>query len=161
MHHDLPHTAEQHALAVLVDYPDHAKTHILLGAILANRQHYDDALQRIETALSISGLSADAHYIKGLILLEQDQEEDAIQSFHAAIYCERNHALAGLILGNIYAQRKDTARATRNWRNALRAVEGKSDSQYISDISDMTVARLRGMISKQQSLLDISQNPTP
>ncbi len=154
IHADNPHDAEHYLSLILSAQANHAKAHILLAAILANRQSYHEALIHIESALDVSGLLADAHYIKALIQIEQNQEDNAIQSLNAAIYCERNHALAGLLLGNLYQNQQDQTRANRHWRNALRAIEGMSDMSYISDVSDMTVARLCGMITKQQSLLD-------
>jgi lipopolysaccharide biosynthesis regulator YciM len=97
--------------------------------------------------------------VKALIQLEQDQEDNAVQSFSAAIYCKRKHALAAMMLGNIYQSRGDLVKASRNWRNALQSVDGKSDSDYVSDISDMTVARLRGMVTKQQALIEENGKP--
>ena len=153
IHNDLPDEAEQYLSQVLDIHPAHPKAHILLAAIFANRKLYPEALTHIEAALESSGLLADAHYVRALVQLEQNQEDNAIQSFSAAIYCQRKHALAALMLGNIYQKRGDPVKASRYWRNALGAVKGKSDNEYVSEVSDMTVARLRGMISKQQSLV--------
>lgn len=154
MHADHPDEAEQHLASVLDSHPKQANAHILLAAIFANRKIYPEALAHIEAALENSGLHADAHYVRGLIQLEQDEEDNAIQSFNAAIYCQRRHALATLMLGNIYQGRGDLIKTTRYWQKALTALEGKSDDEFVSDVSDMTVARLGGMISKQQSLVE-------
>ncbi len=153
MHNDHPDEAEQHLSIVLDTHPKHPKAHILLAAIFANRKIYPEALTHIEAALESSGMLADAHYVRALVQLEQNQEDNAVQSFSAAIYCRRKHALAALMLGNIYQSRNDIAKASRFWRNALSAVKEKSDTEYVSEVSDMTVARLRGMINKQQSLI--------
>lgn len=152
VHDDKPDQAEYHLSLLLDTQPHHAQAHILLASIFANRQIYPEALTHIEVALAESGLYADAHYVKGLIQLEQDQEDNAVQSFSAAIYCQRKHALAAMMLGNIYHSRKDYPKAERYWRNALQAVTEKSETDFISDVSDMTVARLRGMVNEQQSL---------
>lgn len=153
LHADHPDEAEQHLSSVLGNQSKHPQAHILLAAIFANRKIYPEALAHIEAALENSGLHANAHYVKALIQLEQGQEDNAIQSFNAAIYCQRKHALAALMLGNIYQSHANTVKASRYWRNALTAVEGQSDTDYVSELSDMTVTRLRGMINKQQSLI--------
>lgn len=152
IHDDNPDKAEYHLSLLLDNQPNHAQAHILLASIFANRQIYPEALTHIELALAESGLYADAHYIKGLIQLEQDQEDNAVQSFSASIYCQRNHALSAMMLANIYYNRKEYPKAERQWRNALQAVSEKPETDFISDVSDMTVARLRGMVNEQQSL---------
>lgn len=159
IHNDHPDEAEQHLAGLLGEQPEHAKGHIVLAAIFANRKLYPEALTHIESALEQSGLYADAHYVKGLIQLEQKQEDNAIQSFSAAVYCHRRHALAAMMLGNIYQSRGDLLKANRNWRNALKAVDNRDDADYFSDVSDMTVARLRGMVMKQQSLIEDNGKP--
>lgn len=154
IHADKPEQAE-HYLSILLDnQADHAQAHILLASVFANRQVYPEAMTHIEAALADSGLHADAHYVKGLIQLEQEDEDNAVQSFSAAIYCQRKHALSAMMLGNIYQGRRDYFKAERHWRNALQAMSGKAETDYVSDMSDMTVARLRGMLSKQQALGD-------
>ncbi|MGJ3240142.1 MAG: CheR family methyltransferase [Anaerolineae bacterium] len=153
LHHDQPDEAEQSLSAVLDDHPDHTRAHIMLAAIFANRQLYPEALTHLETALAKSRLYADAHYVKGLILLEQNQTENALQSFSAALYCNRKHALAALMLGNLYHHQGDSVQAVRHWRNALDAIINLDEEAFVSDISDMTVARLRGMIQQQQNLM--------
>lgn len=152
IHVDNPTQAEHHISLLLDNDPKNAKAHILLASIFANRQLYPEAMTHIELALAESGLYADAHYVKGLILLEQKDDDNAVQSFNASIYCQRNHALATMMLATIYQQQGDSTKADRHWRNALKAVEGKAETDYISDISDMTVARLRGMVAEQQKL---------
>ena|GEM_PF-552322 len=159
IHDDHPDEAEQHLANLLGHHPNHPKGHILLASIFANRQLYPEALTHIGVALEKSGLYADAHYVKALIQLEQDEEDNAVQSLSAAIYCQRRHALAAMMLGNIYQSRGDILKAARNWRNALKAVKEKDDNDYISDVSDMTVARLRGMVRKQQSLIEENGKP--
>jgi chemotaxis protein methyltransferase CheR len=151
IHDDNANRAEYHLSELLSEYPDHAQAHILIASMLANRQAYPEAMAHLELALEADGLLADAHYVKGLIQLEQDEESGAIQSFSAAIYCQRDHALASFLLGNLYAQQKDLEKARRNWRNTLRGVKDNEPDAYVSDLSDMTVARLHSLLDKDLS----------
>jgi chemotaxis protein methyltransferase CheR len=156
MHRDQSDLAEFHLSELLEEAPQHARAHSLLASILASRQAFPEALTHIEAALEADGLLADAHYIKALVQLEQGDVDGAVQSFSAAIYCQRQHALASYMLGNIYQQRIDKGKAERNWKNAQRTLEGRSDSEFVSEFSDMTVNRLRALLEKSISALENS-----
>jgi chemotaxis protein methyltransferase CheR len=149
VHEDRPQRAEIYIGRLLAENPLHAKAHILLASIFANRQAYPEAQAHLDEALSVNGLLADAHYIRALIQLEQNETESAIQSLSAAIYCQRDHALAAFTLGNIYAQRNDTVRAEKNWRNARRALDHCNGDTYISDLSDMQVTAMQGLLKQR------------
>jgi chemotaxis protein methyltransferase CheR len=151
IHDDNANGAEYHLSELLSENPEHAQAHILIASMLANRQAYPEAMTHLEIALETDGLLADAHYIKGLIQLEQGDESGAVQSFSAAIYCQREHILAAFMLGNLYAKRQDLEKARRNWRNALRATENMKSNNFVSDLSDMTVARLHSLLDKNLS----------
>jgi chemotaxis protein methyltransferase CheR len=157
IHHDQADSAEVYLSELLEDAPQHPRAHMLSASILANRQAYPEAMTHIEAALSADGLLADAHYIKALVQLEQQDSDGAVQSFGAAIYCQRQHALASYMLGNIYYQRADKARAERSWKNAQRTLEGRADSDFVCDFSDMTVGRLRSLL--EASLAAIEKSP--
>lgn len=148
---DNPSQAEYHLSEILSENPEHAQAHILIASMLANRQAYPEAMAHLELALETNGLLADAHYIKGLIQLEENERSGAIQSFSAAIYCQRDHILASFLLGNLYAQERDLDKARRNWRNVLRAIKDMKTDAYVSDLSDMSVERLRSLLDKDLS----------
>jgi chemotaxis protein methyltransferase CheR len=149
VHDDRPQRAEIYIGRLLAENPLHAKAHVLLASIFANRQAYPEAQAHIDEALTANGLLADAHYIRALIQLEQQETDSAIQSLSAAIYCQRDHALASFTLGNIYGQRNDKIRAEKNWRNARRAVEECKPDTYVSDLSDMRVAALQKLLNQR------------
>lgn len=155
IHEDKANQAEYYLSELLSEDTENAQAHILNASMLASRHAYPEAMAHLEHALDIDGLLADAHYIKGLILLEQGNESGAIQCFNAAIYCQRDHVLASFLLGNLYSQRQDLEKARRNWRNALNAVENMDAEDYISDLSDMTVTRLRNLLDKDLSENDV------
>lgn len=148
IHADNASQAEYHLSEILSEDPEHAQAHILIASMLANRQAYPEAMAHLELALEADGLLADAHYVKGLVQLEEDDKSGAIQSFSAAIYCQREHILASFLLGNLYAQQRDLDKARRNWRNILRATKDMKADTYVSDLSDMTVKRLRNLLDK-------------
>lgn len=149
VHEDHPQRAEIHIGRLLADHPLHAKAHVLLASIFANRQAYPEAQAHLDEALTINGLLADAHYIRALIQLEQDDTDSAIQSLSAAVYCQRDHALASFTLGNLFAQQGDKTRAEKNWRNVRRAIEKCKADDYISDLSDMQVEAMQGLLNQR------------
>jgi chemotaxis protein methyltransferase CheR len=149
VHEDYPHRAEIFLGRLLAENPKHARAHVLLASIFANRQAYPEAQAHLDEALAIDGLLADAHYIRALIQLEQDETDSAMQSLSAAIYCRRNHMLASFTLGDLLSQRGDIMRAEKNWRNARRALENCEADSYISDLSDMQVTALQGLLDER------------
>jgi chemotaxis protein methyltransferase CheR len=146
---DRPQRAEIFIGRLLAENPLHAKAHILLASIFANRQAYPEAQAHLDEALSVNGLLADAHYIRALIQLEQNETDSAIQSLSAAIYCQRDHVLAAFTLGNLYAQRGDALRAEKNWQKVRRALENCKADAYVSDLSDMRVAALQSLVKQR------------
>lgn len=154
IHQDRAESAEYYLSELLEEAPQDAKAHCLLASIFASRQAYPEALSHIEVALENDGLLADAHYIKALVQLEQADSDSAIQAFSAAIYCQRQHALASYMLGNIYRLRGDKGKAERNWKNAQRALEGRADSDFVSDFSDLTISRLRDLLDKSLETIE-------
>ena len=148
VHEDRPQDAERDLSDLLASNPDHSKAHVLLASIFASRQAYPEAEVHIEEALSINALLADAHYIRALINLEQGNVDSVRQCLGAAIYCHRDHALASFTLGNLQAQEGDLMKANKSWRNAYQAIVDLPDEQFVSDLTDMQVVALRGLLEQ-------------
>ncbi len=141
--------AERYLAEILSHYPNHAQAHVLLASIFANRRALPEAHAHLDTALRLDPLLADAHYLRAMLMLEDGRRADAQQALRSALYCRRDHPLAALMLGSLYAQDGDRERASRVWEEALRAIRSLSPESLISDLSDLTASGLNALISKQ------------
>jgi chemotaxis protein methyltransferase CheR len=141
--------AERDLAEVLAQHPNHAQAHALLANIFANRRALPEAQAHIETALHLDPLLADAHYLRAMLMLEEGKRAEAQEALKAALYCRRDHPLAAFMLGSIYAQAGDKERASRVWEEARRAITPLRPESHVSDLSDLTAAGLRALISKQ------------
>lgn len=147
IHQDQLEEAERHLSEVLARYPDHAHAHMLLAFVHANRKAIPEAQAHLATALLQQPLLADAHYIRAMIYMEENKLERARQSLQAALYCNRDHALAAFMFGNLLAQDGDLSKAYRAWEKARRAIAKRHPDSYFSDISDMTVKGFDSLIA--------------
>lgn len=141
--------AERYLGEILTNQPDHAKAHILLASIFANRHALPEAQAHLDTALQLDPMLADAHYLRAMVYVEQSNTEEAKKSLNAALYCQRDHPLALFVLGNLLAQEGEIARANRTWQNAQRAIEQHTPDKLVSDMSDMTAGMLTMLIRSQ------------
>jgi len=146
--------AEQILNGILVEKPAHGPTHILLAYILGGRHALSLAHQHLDAALSSDGMLADAHYLRATLFLEEGKEAEAREALRAALYCQRDHPLAALMLGNLYASIGDLAKASRTWENARRAVTGMSPETRVSALSDMTAAGFDALVKGQLDIVN-------
>jgi chemotaxis protein methyltransferase CheR len=138
--------AEQLLVELLRLEPDSAPTHTLMAYLFANRRDHAQAYKYLDTAQRLDPLLADAHYLQALLLLEESRVPESLKALRAALYCQRNHPLAAYLLGTLYQQRGDRAKAVLNWQNARRAIASLMPDSLISDVSDITAGRLRALI---------------
>jgi len=149
IHQDDYAEAEHHLANLLTDQPKNPQAHALLAYIFANRQAYPEARAHIRAALNDDPLLVNAHYINAMIHIEHEMLAEAIQALQAVLYSERENALASFTLGSLYTQTGDLPKAYRAWRNAHHALENRPEDDYVSDLSDMTVQTLRGLLEQR------------
>lgn len=140
---------EQMLLRLLAAQPDHAKGWALLACLSADRHQPESAHHRLDHALALDPLLADAHYLRALLYREDGQIEPALQSLRAALYANRSHVLAGYMLGTLYMQSGDFERAVKFWENARHALLVLPPQQPLSDLSELTAGRLNALITEQ------------
>lgn len=146
--------AEQILRGILAEKPGHAPTHILLAYILGNRHAISSAHHHLDAAVNSDGMLADAHYLRATLFLEEGKVAESREALRAALYCQRDHPLAALMLGNLYASVGDMAKASRTWENARQAVIGLPPEMRISVLSDMTVAGFNAFIKGQLGIVN-------
>ena len=59
-----------------------------------------------------------------------------------------------MVRDNIYQQRGDKLKAERNWKNAQRALETCEATDFVSDLTDMTVEQLSNLLEKSLATLN-------
>ena len=122
-----------------------------MSCILANEGHFDDAQAEADMALTVNPLLADAHFLKGALYLDMRQISAAQDALRSALYCQRAHPLASMVLGNLYMSENKPEQARRVWNAALAELEDSPADQFVSEISDLTVAHVREFLLGQLS----------
>lgn len=141
--------AEQLLLQASTNPVPDAASYTLLAYLLANRNALAEAHNWLNAALNADKMSADAHYLRGALFLEAEQQEAAIQSLKAALYCQREHLLAALLLGSIYANQNTPQSALPLWQNAHTLATAAPAESYVSPLSDMRHSELVSLLQTQ------------
>jgi chemotaxis protein methyltransferase CheR len=141
--------AEQLLNRILINDPNQAAAHVLMGSLFANRQMPPAALRHLETALRLNPLLADAHYLKGVLYLENEKVAEGKDALRAALYCQQGHPLAALALGHCYVREHEIRRARSLWQEARDLLTALPPDSPLSDITDMTPAEMIAVLTAQ------------
>lgn len=141
--------AEQLLLEATNTPPPSAEACTLLAYLLANRNALAEAHNWLNVALNADKMSADAHYLRGALFVEAEQHDAAIQSLRAALYCQREHLLAALLLGSLYASRDDPQRALPLWQNAYTLASSAPADAFVSPLSDLRHGEFASLLQTQ------------
>jgi chemotaxis protein methyltransferase CheR len=124
----LPDQAGQ-LLAPELEHPTPPKKALLLQAeILLNQGCAAEAAVLCERVIRREPLSVSGHYLLGIIHRTLEEEDQAVEMFKKVVYLRPEHALARFHLGELYARRKEREAARREYANALRLLQERSDS---------------------------------
>jgi len=134
---------------MLMEEPNFAQAHVLLGMLFANRQAIPEAQAQIESALRLQPMLADAHYLLALVRLEQADSERAERSLRAALYVDRQHLLAHFLLGTLLAQQGDLVRAYGHWRQARDHLSTLPPDAFISPLNDLRAIDMLALLRVQ------------
>lgn len=151
IHEDNNTLAEHYLSLAISEKHDLAVSHTLLAWLFANRKAFPEAEAHIKATLAKNALHADAHYVSAMVAHEQGDVTDAIRELHMTLYCDNYHVLATLMLGNIYAKTGDLPRAYNQWAKVRRFLDGLDPSDYVSDLSDLTVGQIDALIASHLS----------
>ncbi len=142
---------------LLMEQPDFIPARILLVYILASRQAAAEAHAQLDTVLNQDSLQSDAHYLRATLYLEAGQPEEAEKSLRAALYCQRDHPLATVMLGNLYASTGRNRLAVRFWQSARDLLRDLPSDAPVTDLTDMTAGTLGTLIQSQLESLHASR----
>jgi chemotaxis protein methyltransferase CheR len=98
---------------------DVVEPYYLEAEALSSLGRFEEAKDRLKTALQLNPLSAPAHYLFGSLFSEEGKVEEAKKSFKKALYLNKDFTLAYFSLANIYKSEGKPHEAIREYRNTL------------------------------------------
>ena len=111
--------AQNLALTLTKDFPNHNLSWKVLGSIYVKIGQIDDALISIQKAVKLDTKDAEAHSNMGLILFQLNMFEKAIRSFKKAINLKANYAEAYNNLGIVLQKINKLEQAEFNYKKAI------------------------------------------
>ncbi len=117
---------------------NHIDSHFAKAVILANRSEYEDATKELKKIIKTDNLYLEAYYLLGVLAHKTGDLTEAENRFRKCVYIDPGMVLAYFNLGNIYLYEKRLAKATREFNNAIRLLEGKPKEEPIKFCEDFT-----------------------
>ena len=132
----------------LIDDPNFAPAHSLLGRAYANMGRWADAEHWCQKALEIDRLLAEPYYILGLVYQHEDQHEPAISMLKKAVYLDRQAPLPHFNLAMLYKKLGQSKKAERAFQNALSTLEKYPPDTIIPDSGGATAKHLTEIVQR-------------
>ena len=104
------------------------KALLLHAEILLNQGRAVEAAVLCEKVIRREPLSVAGHYLLGIIHRTLEDDDQAVEMFKRVVYLRPQHALARFHLGELHARRNELEAARREYANALRLLQERSDS---------------------------------
>ncbi len=125
-------------------FPNRIPTLLKLSEYQLILKKHDDSFETIDKVLKIDGQNADAWFMLGMNLKEIGETNRAINSFQSAVENDPNMIDAWIILGQMYAEKKDPL-ALRYFDNALLVEPDNIDvlhakAFYLNEAEDLSGA---------------------
>ena len=125
-----PAAAQSELEKALSAQPDNASLHDTLGTVLAQQEHYDDAVAQFHQAISLDTNLASAHYHLGSVFLALHDPVNAVTELTKANTIAKDNIEYTLQLGRaLRAANQDTESATV-LRHALQLNPASIDAKY-------------------------------
>ncbi|MEW6377770.1 MAG: CheR family methyltransferase [Thermodesulfobacteriota bacterium] len=111
---------------------DSVEPYYLEAEALLSLGRFNDAKDRLKTALKLNPLFAPAHYLFGSLFNEEGKVEEAKRSFIKALYLNKDFTLAHFGLANIYKSEGKLHEAIREYRNTLNILAKNAPDDIIA-----------------------------
>jgi chemotaxis protein methyltransferase CheR len=115
----------------------------LEAVALSSLGRFEEAKERLKTALQLNPLFAPAHYLFGSLFNEEGNVEEAKKSFKKVLYLNKDFILAHFSLANIYKSEGKPHEAIREYRNTLNILAKSAPDEiiaYSGGFSAVTIA---------------------
>jgi tetratricopeptide (TPR) repeat protein len=106
-----PADAERELRGILVEEPELAAAHALLGLALVHLGRTDEALEESREAVRLQPEHWLTHYLSGQVHLKAERPEEALRAVTACLSLAPDHAPAHELLARVHLAREDTAAA--------------------------------------------------
>jgi len=123
---------------------DEVEPYYLGAEALSNLGRFEEAKDRLKTALQLDPLFAPAHYLLGCLFNEEGKIEEAKINFKKALYLNENFILAHFGLANIYKGEAKTKEAIREYRNTLNILAKNAPDDIIAYSGGFSAAAVAG-----------------
>jgi len=110
--------------------PNFATVHLNLGAALARKDRFEEALLAYENAAALVPGWTDVAFNRGNLFYRMGKYEEAIKDYQAVLKNDPGDWEAELNLGNVYAALGRTGEATLSYSNAM-AINGSSGKPLV------------------------------
>jgi predicted O-linked N-acetylglucosamine transferase (SPINDLY family) len=111
--------AEQIYRAILQAYPEHAETQNMLGVVLFQQGHADQAIPWLESSVRLEPNQAPLWSNVGMVLGTMGQREQALDAFRRAVQIDPQHVGSLFNLAAILSQLGRLAEATEAFRRVV------------------------------------------
>lgn len=128
--------------------PKHRAVQLAEASVLADQGRYEEAIPVIQQAAASDNLCAEAHYLLGVLCQKTQRLDRAIEAFERALYVDPTLALAWVSLGNIHRYQRRPAKAKREFRNALKALEARPEEELVRFSGDITGGYLKSAVRR-------------
>jgi tetratricopeptide (TPR) repeat protein len=122
--------AEACCRQILRDDPAHAAAHHLLGLVVAQSGHPQEAIELIRRAIALNPADADGHFNLAMVHMQQGQAEEALACFRRVVCIKPDHDQAHNNLGNVLMDQGQLPAAIECYRQALRSNPHNANAYY-------------------------------
>jgi tetratricopeptide (TPR) repeat protein len=123
---------------------DAVEPYYLEAEVLSRLGRFEDAKERLKTALQLNPLFAPVHYLFGSLFNEEGRVEEAKKSFKKALYLNKNFTLARFSLANIYKSEGKSHEAIREYRNILNILSKNAPDEIIAYSGGFSAVSIAG-----------------
>jgi chemotaxis protein methyltransferase CheR len=121
---------------------DSVRDDLMKATTLVNEAKYEEAAALLEKIIETDNLSAEAYYLLGVLRYKSSHLKEAEDQFRKVIYIRPDTVLAYFNLGNTYSCQGKFRDAAREFRNAIRLLEKKSQDEEVLFCEEVTAGFL-------------------
>lgn len=118
----------QHYEELIANNPHDADALHALGILLAQTQHYAEALDKIQQAIDIKPTDASYYNSLGNIFRRLHQLDQAQKAYQKAIKINANYPIAHNNLGNVFFEKNEYISAKKSYEKAIALKENYADA---------------------------------
>lgn len=148
----------QHYENLLANNPHDADALHALGVLMAQQQHYSEALDKIQQAIQIKPTDPSYYNSLGNVFRRSHQLDQAQKAYQKAIKINASYAIAHNNLGNIFFKKNEFISAKKSYEKAIALKENYADAHVNLGILLVKMENDAGAIHALQKAITINSN---